>query len=149
MVERFERFIGAISEVSRLWHKIATDEMTKYGLKGGHAIYLVTMHRHADGITAAQLCEVCDKDKSDVSRAMSVMEKQGMILREGCGKNLYRARLFLTEKGKQAAKQVRARATIAVEMAGKDLNDANRKVFYESLELIANNLREISKNGIG
>ncbi len=149
MVERFERFICAISEVSRLWHKIATDEMVKHGLKGAHAIYLVTMCRLDGGVTAAQLSEVCAKDKSDVSRAMSMMEKQGIVAREGSGKNLYRARLLLTEKGKAAAEQVRARAAIAVEMAGKNLNDANRQIFYDSLDLITGNLREISKNGLG
>ena len=148
MVERFERFICAISEVSRLWHKIATDEMVQYGLKGAHAIYLVAMYRLKDGVTAAQLCEVCAKDKSDVSRAMSLMEKQGIIMREGVGKNLYRARLTLTEKGKAAAEQVRARAAVAVEMAGKNLTDANRNIFYESLDLITNNLREVSKKGL-
>ena len=36
--ERFEKFSLAISEISRCWHKLAGDEMLRYGLKGPHAI---------------------------------------------------------------------------------------------------------------
>ena len=35
MVDRFERFSFAISEISRCWHKIAAEEMEAYGLKTG------------------------------------------------------------------------------------------------------------------
>ena len=42
---RFERFSLAIFEISRCWHKLAADEMAKYGLKGPHAMYLVTIRR--------------------------------------------------------------------------------------------------------
>lgn len=34
MLERFERFLSAISEIDRYWHKIAGDEMARYGLSG-------------------------------------------------------------------------------------------------------------------
>ena len=59
MIDRFERFSVMISEISRYWHKITTTEMEKYGLKGAHSIYLTTMARFPEGITAAQLCELC------------------------------------------------------------------------------------------
>ena len=34
MIDRFERFSLAITEVSRYWHKIASGEMEQYGMKG-------------------------------------------------------------------------------------------------------------------
>ena len=52
MVDRFQRFLFYISEISRHWHKIAAGEMEQYGLKGPHAAYLTCIHRHPDGITA-------------------------------------------------------------------------------------------------
>ena len=146
MVERFERFSYAISEISRYWHKIASDEMEKYGLKSPHAIYLTTMYHHNDGLHAARLGELCGKDKSDVSRMMSIMEKKGLVKREGEG--AYRALLKLTEEGKKAAEHVRARAIVAVESAGKGITDENRRIFYDTLELIAANLAEISEAGL-
>ena len=148
MVDRFERFSFAISEISRYWHKITADEMEKYGLKGPHSVYLTAMYRYPNGITAPQLCELCGKDKSDVSRAMSLMEQKGLALKEGTYHNRYGGVFKLTEKGMAAAEQVRQRASLAVQIAGEDLSAENRAVFYESLEKIAAKLRDISKEGL-
>ena len=148
MVERFERFSLAISEISRHWHKLTAEEMEKYGLKGTHSVYLLTMARFPDGITAPQICELCGKDKSDVSRMMSIMEKKGLVTKEGIHQNLYGGVFKLTNEGKDAAEQVKKRASLAVELAGKDLTDESRKVFYNALESIAANLREISRVGL-
>ncbi|MEE1075396.1 MAG: MarR family winged helix-turn-helix transcriptional regulator [Acutalibacteraceae bacterium] len=148
MIDRFERFSFAISEISRYWHKLTSEEMEKYGLKGTHSVYLLTMFRFPDGITAPRLCELCGKDKSDVSRMMSIMEKKGLVKKEGIHQNLYRGVLKLTEAGKQAAEHVRNRAILAVELAGKDLTDEKREIFYDALESIVLNLRLLSKEGI-
>ena len=145
MIDRFERFSLAISEISRCWHKIAADEMEKYGLKGSHAVYLTTMCRYPDGITAARLCELCAKDKADVSRMMSIMEKKELVVKEGSS---YRAQLKLTQAGLEAAEHVRRRATVAVENASRGLTPERRAVFYEALELIVSNLQNICEEGL-
>ena len=148
MIDRFERFSLAISEISRYWHKLAAEELTKYGLKGPHATYLTTMYQYPEGITVPQLCEVCGKDKSDASRMISILEQKGLVTKQVVDGSLYRGKLRLTEKGKLAAEQVSRRASRAVEMAGKDLTDAERESFYKSLDSITANLRELCKEGI-
>lgn len=148
MVDRFERFSFAISEINRYWHKITADEMEKHGLKGPHSVYLTAMYRYPDGITASQVCELCGKDKSDVSRAMSLMEQKGLVRKEGSHQNCYGGTFKLTEEGMAAAEHVRQRASLAVQIAGEDLSNENRAIFYESLEKIASKLREISKEGL-
>ena len=145
MIERFSRFSLAIAEISRCWHKIASDEMEKYGLKGSHAVYLTTLYRYPQGVTAARLGELCGKDKADVSRMMSIMEKKALVVREGSS---YRALLKLTAEGLTAAEHVRCRATVAVENASRGLSDERRTVFYEVLELIASNLQNICEEGL-
>ena len=35
MIDRFERFTYSVFELARLWHKIASEEFGKYGLKYG------------------------------------------------------------------------------------------------------------------
>lgn len=148
MIGRFEKFTFAISELSRYWHKIAADEMAIYGLKGPYAVYLVTMDRHPEGITAAKLSALCDKNKADVSRAMSALEEKGLIRRKSEGANLYRAMLTLTEQGKEAARHVKKMAEKAVEMGGKGLSDEQRESFYHCLEIISANLKEVSETGL-
>ena len=147
-MERFERFSFAISEISRYWHKFTAEEMEKYGLKGTHSVYLLTIYRYPDGITATQLCELCSKDKSDVSRMMSIMEQKRLVIKEGVNQNLYRGVFKLTEEGRKAAEQVKIRASLAVEIAGRDLNEETRAVFYQALDSIVLNLRKLSEKGL-
>ena len=122
--------------------------MEKYGLKGSHAIYLVVMCRYKDGITAPKLSEVCGRDKADVSRAMALMEKNGLAIREVVNQSLYRARIKLTDSGVAAAEQVKERAEVAVEMAGGEVSDEDRAIFYNTLEHIADRLCSISVDGL-
>jgi len=148
MISRFERFSFAIFEISRYWHKITSGEMAKYGLKGPHSVYLITLYRHPDGITAAKLSELCGKDKSDVSRMMSIMEEKGLVSRNEVNGSNYRALLKLTEKGITAAEFVAERAAKAVELAGGWMSDETRASFYNTLEQIANHMQTISEEGI-
>ena len=148
MVERFEKFSLAITEISRSWRRLATEEMEKYGLKGTHATYLTNIYRFENGVTVSQLCELCGKDKSDASRMISILEEKGFVEKKVVGGSLYRGLLVLTEKGKQAAEQVSRRASKAVELAGRDLTDENRAIFYQSLESIVQNLKQLDRDGI-
>ena len=145
MIDRFERFSLVISEISRCWHKIAADEMEKYGLKGNHAVYLTTLYRFPEGITAARLSELCCRDKADVSRMMSIMEKKALVVKVGSS---YRAQLKLTDAGLEAAEHVRDRANIAVKNASRGLSEEKRAVLYEALELIMTNLQTICEEGL-
>lgn len=148
MLNRFARFSLAISEISRCWHKLAAEELAKYELNSPHAVYLNTLYQHEEGITAARLGELCCKNKADVSRMVSIMEKKGLVQRKSTGGNMYRALLKLTEEGKAAAQHVQERAALAVELAGEGLSDSDREVFYRSLELITANLQTLSKEGL-
>lgn len=146
MVDRFRRFSLSLFEISRCWHKLAAEEMSKYGLKGPYAIYLVVLQHNPEGLTAARLCELCGRDKADVSRCLSAMQEKGLVVREKG--NSYRAKILLTELGIQAAEHVCRRASVAVELAGKDVSDEDRAVFYQSLTSITENLRTLSRQGL-
>lgn len=148
MLNRFERFSLAISEINRCWHKLAAEELAKYELNSPHAVYLNTLYQHGDGITAARLGELCGKNKADVSRMVSILEQKGLVKKESTGANLYRALLKLTEEGKEAARHVQERAALAVELAGAGLGDPDREAFYRALELITVNLQKLSKEGL-
>lgn len=147
MINRFEQFTSAISSIYRFVQKIERDEMAKYGLKGAAAQYLLAMSRHPQGITAAALCEVCDRDKAAVSRILAEMEAKGLVARVG-GDSAYRALLALTPAGQQAADYVNQKASLAVELAGKDVTDEERAVLYATLARISANIKAISHKGI-
>ena len=146
MLERFAKFSFSIAEIDRCWHKLAAEEMGKYGLKGPYAIYLVVLRHNSDGLTSTRLCELCGRDKADVSRCLSAMQEKGLIYREEG--NTYRAKIFLTQLGLDAAEHVCHRACMAVELAGKDISEEDRAVFYHALTSITQNLKTLSRQGL-
>ena len=148
MESRYELLSGSISCMYHDIQKIERVEMAKYGLKGPHAQCLLAMKKHPEGITAARLCTVCDKDKAAISRAVAELEREGLIRRQAKEGSSYRARLLLTERGMAAAAQVEQRAKLAVEKAGEGMTDAQRVIFYEVLDLIAGHLQMICEEGL-
>ena len=148
MLDRFERFSLAISEIDRCWHKLASEEMAKYGLNSPHAVYLNVLRQYEEGITAAKLGELCGKNKADVSRMVTILTEKGLVEKRAVGGNMYRALLKLTPAGMEAANHTQARAALAVELAGAGLTEEERTVFYYALERITSNLQTLSKAGL-
>lgn len=143
-MDRFERFSVAMMEIYKYWHQIAGRELSRFGLKGPHAIYLVTLKSHPEGLSMPQICSMLGKDKADVSRMMAILEKGAFVLKEG----RYRARFVLTEKGLDVATQVYRKAQEAVKKAGSDLDEDQRENFYDTLDGIIRHLKEMNKEGI-
>ena len=117
--------------------------MEKYGLKGAFAQYLRILARYPEGMTSAQLVEICDRDKAAISRVVAEMEEKGLVERLGDGEHQYRAAIVLTTEGRRAADYVAERATAIVAKAVDGLTDEARSVMYASLELICSNLQKI------
>ena len=148
MESRYETLSGSISSMYHDIQKIERTEMARYGLKGPHAQCLLAMKKHPQGITAARLCEVCDKDKAAVSRTLSELEAAGMIQREHRNGSKYRANLLLTDQGNVAAEAVVEKARLAVELAGTGFSNEEREVFYRVMSIIAENLHKLCKEGL-
>ena len=148
MISRFEQFSASITCIYRYIQKIERMEMEKYGLKGPHAQCLLAMGRYPEGITAARLCEVCDRDKAAISRMAAELEEKGLLSRDAAGGIRYRALLKLTELGQAAADHVEQRARLAVDEAGAGMTEQQRAAMYTALELIAGNLQAICAEGL-
>lgn len=144
-MDRFERFSYAIFEIYYYWHKIAAEVLEAYGLKGASAVYFTALNRFPAGITASELGALCSRDKADVSRVIFQMTQKGFVCTDG---RSYRAKLFLTAQGREVAAHINERAEIAANLGSAGLNDVQREVFYDSLELIASNLKKIGNEGI-
>ena len=148
MISKYELFSASVACLYHDIQKIERVEMAKFGLKGPQAQCLLAMSRYPEGVTAARLCEICEKDKAAISRTVAELEQAGLLIRTERNGVRYRALLTLTEQGKAAAQAVNRRAQLAVEQAGEGLDDAQREVFYRVLALIAGNLHTICKDGL-
>ena len=148
MIGRFEQFCTAISSIQHSIARIERMEMEKHGLKGPHAQCMLVMERNPEGITAAQLCGTCEKDKAAISRTLAELEAAGMITREDPNGKRYRSQLYLTAKGRAVAEQVSDRVHEAVSRVSNGYDVATREIFVHVLSLIAVNLQDLYKNGL-
>ena len=135
-----------IFTISKYWHKIATEEMKKYGLRGTHALYLLILDSYEGEITAARLADLCQRDKADVSRALADFQKKEIL--EPYSGPRYRITPRLTPLGRTIASQIRARAAVALDLASQGITDEMRGNMYHCLDLIAANMRGICEEGL-
>lgn len=144
MIERFQSFVTGISICYKYIQRIKSAEMTEFGLKGTHAMCLFFLHHNQEGLTAAQLCQLCAEDKAAISRTLATLQEKGYIQSE---KKKYRAKLTLTECGLRIAKQVDTLIEQWVGFGGDGLSEEERENFHHALQLISSNLRDkINKN---
>ena len=139
MIQRFQAFVTGITVCYKYIQRIKSAEMTEFGLKGTHMMCLFFLHHQPEGLTAAQLCQLCAEDKAAISRTLATLQKDGYIL---AGEKKYRAPLQLTEKGLAVATQVDQLISQWVGFGGDGLTDEERTIFYRCLDQISSNLKE-------
>ena len=138
MLQRFEDFVTGITVCYKYIQRIKSAEMTEFGLKGTHVMCLFFLHRHPEGLTAAQLCQLCAEDKAAISRTLAVLQEKGFI---SASEKKYRALLQLTDMGEEVAGRVDSLIEQWVDCGGDGLPEEDRTVFYSALAHIAGNLR--------
>lgn len=139
MIQRYTDFVTGITVCYKYIQRIKNAEMTEFGLKGIHASCLFYLNLHPEGLTAAQLCQLCAEDKAAISRILSDLRSRGYLL-PNTGKN-YRAPLHLSDSGREVARKMEPMIRSWVAIGGQGMTDAQREQFYDSLARIAQNLR--------
>ena len=140
MLNRFGAFVTGFTACYKYIQRIKTLEMTELGLRGTHAMCLFYLHHNPQGLTAAQLCQLCDEDKGAISRTLSELETKGYLYTRAAKK--YRAEIMLTPEGTALAEKMDALIESWVGIGGDGLTEEQRSSFYQTLERIAANLKE-------
>lgn len=143
MIQRFQSFVTGITVCHKYIQKIKSMEMTEFGLKGTHVMCLFFLRHNPDGLTAAQLTELCAEDKAAISRNIALLQQKGYIAE---GEKRYRSKLHLTKSGEVLADRIDTLIEQWVELGGDGLTEEERAIFYMALERIAGNLREKAKS---
>ncbi len=143
MVSSFEQFLFSISCINRHVQRLEREEMVRHGYRGSFAQYLMALYHYEEGLTAAKLAALCDKDKAAISRAVSEMEEKGLVCRMRSAEHIYRARICLTPQGKETAELLFVRAQVAVKEIGKELSREELKVICGALNRIATRLHDM------
>ena len=143
MLARFETFTVLINRISRNIRRIKNQEMAEYELRSPHISCLYYLYV-SDGLTASELCELCEEDKATISRSLDFLEKNGYITREPKGERRYKSPLLLTEQGALVAEKIAVKINRVLDELSLGLSDAERASFYRSLAIISEKLEELA-----
>lgn len=121
--------------------------MSHYGLKGSHAQCILVLF-NSDGLTATDLCMMCDKDKAAISRTVTELESAGYIEKKQNGGGIYRVKFILTKKGEELARELSDVASVAVKKANIGIDEKELLSFYNTIDHFAKNLDDISKEDL-
>lgn len=141
MEERFKTFTFLIGRITKNIRKIKAEEMSEFELKSPHVSCLYYLYKQPN-MSASKLSEVCDEDKSAISRSLEQLEGSGYLTCNSKTKKKYNCPLELTEKGVRVAEIVVDKIDAIVEVASKGLSAEKRAIFYESLTLINDNIQK-------
>ena len=145
MEARFEMFTGLVAKANRYIHKIKSEEMAEYNLKSSHVSCLYYLY-NVPTLTAKELCDLCGEDKANISRTLKFLETEGYIFCQTKAQKRYQSPLSLTEKGELIGKGLAEKIDRILINASEGLTEENRKIFYQSLALICNNLEKICEH---
>lgn len=137
---RFEKFILAVEGIHKAVQKIKINEAPKFGLKGVHLFWLCELLKSDEGMTACELAESTQINRSLVSREIETLSKNDYVTILPSGKGGYNAKLVLTEKGRAAATEIEAAALAFQRRAGAGISGDDLRTFYATLEKILENL---------
>ena len=142
MDRRFETFTLLITGVNRCIRKIKAEEMAEFDLKTSHVSCLYYLYK-TPSLTARELCDVCEEDKANISRAIKFLETNDYLVPRDRSHRQYQHPLVLTEKGRRVGEYICRRVDSVLDEASRGLSDEHREIFYHSLALIHDNLQHI------
>lgn len=146
MENRYEMFTVLVNKINRSIKKIKNEQMKEYNLKSIHVSCLYYLYNRGT-LTSAELTELCDEDKAAISRSINYLEKNGYINCDSICKKRYKSPLTLTDSGMKIGQIICNKIDKILEQSSHGLNEAELALFYEGLNLINNNLKNISETG--
>lgn len=141
MNERFENFTFSINRLYKLVQKIKLIEMKEFDLKAIHVMCIYTLSVYGT-MTASELIKRTLEDKAAISRAIKLLSEKGFVRHATEG---YNSSIVLTEHGKEVAKAIGEKARRAVDVAGGEFTEEQRKNLYECLGIVSERLEDYYK----
>lgn len=136
----FENFTISILKLNKLVNKIKVHEMREYGLKAIHTMCIYYLGLNPDGgLTSSELARLTLEDKAAISRGLALLVEKGYVTYD---QNKYGAKIYLTDSGKQLAKDVNDKCERAVSAGSAIKTEEELIFFYKALNAISKNLQE-------
>ena len=143
MTDRFETFTTLISKITRSIRRLKSVKSSKFNLTGPCVYCIYYLYKHNEGLTARELCLLCDEDKAAISRTLEHLEDNGFIVCNSSTKKRYNSPLLLTPKVNEVGKKFVNIIDNLLNEASTNVTIEERDALYSALTKICNNLQKI------
>ena len=141
--DRFETFVILIDSVHKCISKIKQELSSCTSVKSVHTLWLYELYKHDGGLTASELAEKSNIDRSLVSREIRELTHEGYINIEPCaGKRGYNSRITLSDKGIEIARKIADTAYEIQNVVSDGIDYDTLSLFYSTLEKLCINLED-------
>ena len=143
---RFSEFILLIDSVYKGINKLTVDFVARFGVKSVCMMWLYELSLHPKGLTASELADSRNIDRSLVSREITTLKNDGYVevLSSG-GKRGYNAPIVLTDKGREVARMVEEQGMLIQNTVNAGISEKELKTFYSVLEKIDGNMKNVRR----
>ena len=144
--ERFESFVSAVTRAYKCIQKVKNFETGRLGLKGHHVMCIYFLGKNPAGLTAAELCKLCNEDKAAVSRTVLDLTQKGLVAPLDLDtKRKYRTVIKLSRDGIELNEKINNAIDFAVMKSSTRFTQEERECFYRVFFNIVDNLEEYCK----
>ena len=144
--ERFENFVTQVTKAYKCIQKIKNFETERMGLKGHHVMCMYYLGKKPSGLTAAELCKLCNEDKAAVSRTVLDLTQKGFVVPvDHDSKRKYRSVIKLSQDGIDLNERLHSAIDLAVKRSSSECTQEEREIFYKVFFNIVDNLEDYCK----
>ena len=144
--ERFEQFNTLISGIYRDIQKIKAKWTEPLGMKSVHIFWVYLLKNHPEGLSAAELSQHSQSNRSLVSREIQELMDVGYVyLDTSTRKSRYGRKFHLTTSGQQAAERI-SEATLTIQnTVNAGIPEADLVALYRTLGILMENFHRLAE----
>ena len=143
--DHLEQFTLTLADILKSIKKLKDQRMSAYGLRSTHVIVLYVLGRKPEGLTPAELSEASDVDKALISRVVAELTEKGFVTAIAQSGRRYKARLCLTEEGKEISYYIANAAKTIQEKVSGNIPKEDLEVFYRTLFVLQENFQKLAE----
>jgi len=144
--DRFMRFSIAMETISKNVQKYKNEQLSPFGLKSMHLMFLYCLGQSDCGLTATELSKSCGVDKAFISRMATDLRTMGYIGSAEEGSGHYKKRLELTSRGWEIIEDINNRINNAVDKVTTNVSREHLEIFYSVLDQMNGNIHSLLEN---
>ncbi len=144
--KKFTMFYQTFDRIVKNIKRLAAPVMSRYGLRGVHAVCILELDRCQGGMTVTEIAAKCMVDKALSSRMVRELLNGGFIVAcPGASETRYNQRYMPTPRVREIVKELNVVIMDYVAEAGKDIPAKDLTVFYRVLAGLDRNIESITE----